>query len=77
MLLNEFFDAALKQTAEQRYDNAEDQSLMKPETTRRSRLTLREINKLRQMKELKTVETKLQNEFIASMYSQPEQAPGL
>lgn len=77
MLLNEFFDSALQQTAEQRYDNAEDQSLMKPETTRKSRLTLREINKLRRMKELKTVETKLQNEFIASMYSQPEQAPGL
>lgn len=77
MLLNEFFDQGLQQTAEQRYDNRDDKMVMKPETTRRSRLTLREINKLRQMKELKTVETKMQNDFIASMYSQPEQAPGL
>lgn len=68
MQLNEFFHNFLEKSAEDRYENQDDQMVMKAETTRRSRLTLKEINKLRQMKEIKTVETKMQNEFIASMY---------
>lgn len=47
-------------------------------SSRKSRLTLKEINKLRQMKEIKAIETKKQQEFIALMYGQPaEQAPTL
>lgn len=78
MQLNEFFHNFVEASAKERYDNKEDQTIIKPETTRRSRLTLREINKLRQMKEIKTLETKTQEEFIATMYSSPaEQAGGL
>lgn len=78
MLLNEFFHSFVDASAKARYDNKEDQTVMKPETTRRSRLTLKEINKLRQMKEIKAIENKAQEEFIATMYSAPaEQAGGL
>lgn len=78
MLLNEFFHNFVQASAKERYDNQEDQTVIKSETTRRSRLTLKEINKLRRMKEIKAIETKTQEEFIATMYSSPaEQAGGL
>ena len=78
MQLNEFFHNFAQASANARYDNQEDQTVIKSETTRRSRLTLKEINKLRRMKEIKAIETKTQEEFIATMYSSPaEQAGGL
>lgn len=77
MQLNEFFHNFVEASAQARYDNQEDQTVTKSETTRRSRLTLREINKLRQMKEIKTIETKTQEEFIATMYSTPAESGGL
>jgi len=77
MLLVEFFHNFLDTSAEQRYENQDDKMVMVPQTTRRSRLTLKEINKLRKMKEIKAIETKIQNEFIATMYGQPPQPPGL
>jgi CYTH domain-containing protein len=78
MQLNEFFYNFVKKTSEQRYDNSEDRTVMVKTNSRKARLTLKEINKLRQMKEIKAIETKKQQEFIALMYAQPvESTPSL
>ena len=78
MILRElfYFD---KQTIEpiedKTYDPTDDESIVKRDDTRKTRLTLRQINKARKASEVHAEETEKELEFVRQMYgiqSQPE-----
>lgn len=59
-----------------RYDAARDNSRLHRDDTRKTRLTLRQINELRKSSEAHILEQENELEFIHSMYATPEpQAP--
>ena len=59
-----------------RYDAKEDKNAVKPNDTRKVRLTLEQINKLRRMQEVRQAEQKQQEEFFKTIYGTPAQPPG-
>lgn len=63
MRLNEFY-------------NPEDDKLTKrePDDTRKSKLTLEELNKLRKVRDIRNAESIEHDKFVRTMYSQPVQA---
>jgi hypothetical protein len=77
MLLREFFyfnDDKNTFAHDRRYDNAKDSSVLKKGDTRKLRLTLRQINQLRQQSEAHESEEKSELEFIRQMYGTPVEA---
>ena len=59
---------------DRRYDSARDSSVVKKSDTRKIRLTLRQINQLRQQSEAHEFEEQSEQEFIRQMYGTPVEA---
>ena len=77
MLLNEFFYFNNKNNSfavDRRYDNAKDQSVVEKSDTRKIRLTLRQINRLRLAAEAHEAEIQSEMSFIQQMYGTPVEA---
>ena len=78
MILREliYFDKqTLEPEEDKRYDPTDDESIVKRDDTRKTRLTLRQINKARRASELHTEETEKELQFVRQMYgiqAQPE-----
>jgi hypothetical protein len=78
MILRELFyyDQITTQPGEQKqYDATEDQSIMGLDDTRKTRLTLKQINKARKAGEFHKEEQQKELEFVRNMYgaaNQPE-----
>ena len=53
---------------DRRYNNAKDSSVVKKSDTRKLRLTLKQINQLRQQSEAHEFEEQSEQEFIRQMY---------
>jgi len=76
MLLKEFFyfDQNGKNFEDDmRYDAQRDISVVKPSDTRKTRLTLNQINEIRRTSEAREIEQAKEIEFIQQMYGQPAQ----
>jgi len=58
-----------------RYDPSHDKTVIKPGDTRKTRLTLRQINELRKNSEAHILEQERELEFIHSMYAPVPQGP--
>ena len=74
MLLNEFFyfsNSTNEVAKDHRYDNSKDSSVLKKSDTRKIKLTLRQINMLRQQTEAHEFEKESELGFIRQMYGQP------
>lgn len=77
MLLNEFFyfkDQTNSFAVDRRYDNSRDSSVLEKSDTRKLRLTLRDINRLRLQAEAHEVEEQSELGFIRQMYGTPVEA---
>ncbi len=78
MILRELFyfdKQTLEPEEDKRYDPTDDESIVKRDDTRKTRLTLRQINKARRASELHTEETEKELQFVRQMYgiqAQPE-----
>lgn len=78
MLLNEFLyfnDNNNDFAVDRRYDNKSDSSVVEKEDTRKIRLTLRQINRLRLQAEAHEAEQKSEQGFIQQMYGTPVEPP--
>lgn len=78
MILRElfYFDNDTKSVSRDfRYDPNTDLSPMKRKDTRKTRLTLRQVNELRKASEHHILEQEKELEFIEQMYKTPEQPP--
>ena len=78
MILRELFYADKDLTSaasDLRYDSSKDKSPLKRDDTRKTRLTLRQINQLRKASEAHILEQEKELEFIQSMYQQPAAPP--
>jgi hypothetical protein len=77
MLLNEFFyfsDNSNDLKVDRRYDSSRDSSVVKHGDTRKLKLTLKQINLLRQQTEAHEFEKESEAEFIKQMYGTPAEA---
>lgn len=78
MILRELFyfdKETVDPIEDKRYDATDDQSIVNRDDTRKTRLTLRQINKARKASELHQEEKKQELEFVRQMYgiqAQPE-----
>ncbi len=78
MLLLEFLyfnDNTNDFAVDRRYDNSNDSSVLKKTDTRKTRLTLRQINQLRMQSEAHEYERESELEFVKQMYGVPVEAP--
>tara|TARA_B100000902_G_scaffold391361_1_gene441894 strand:+ start:1428 stop:1673 length:246 start_codon:yes stop_codon:yes gene_type:complete len=76
MLLNEFFyfDKNGKNFEDdKRYDSQRDISVVTTKDTRKTRLTLEQLNQIRRTSEAREIEQAKEIEFIQTMYGQPAQ----
>ena len=76
MLLNEFIyysNNSGEIASDRRYDGSRDSDVIKRTDTRKVRLTLGQINKLRMASESHEVESESEINFIKQMYGQPPQ----
>ena len=76
MLLKEFFYFDKKGNDfedDKRYDAQRDISVIKPTDTRKTRLTLQQLNTIRRTAEAREVEQAKELEFVQMMYGQPAQ----
>lgn len=76
MLLNEFIyysNNTSEIANDRRYDNLRDSEVIKRSDTRKIRLTLGQINKLRMASESHELEAESELNFINQMYGQPPQ----
>jgi hypothetical protein len=74
MLLREFIyfnDSNNDFAVDRRYDNSTDSSIVKKQDTRKIRLTLRQINRLRLQAEAHEAEHESERGFIQQMYGTP------
>lgn len=71
MILNELYE----RSPEGYQDLSQDNSQPRLSDTRKTRLTLRQLNKLRQMQDLRAFEYKEKLEKIRTQYKPAEQAP--
>ena len=74
MLLREFIyfnDNNNDFAVDRRYDNATDSSVVEKDDTRKIRLTLRQINRLRLQAEAHQAEAESEKGFIQQMYGTP------
>jgi len=77
MLLREFFtfnDNINDFSVDRRYENSDDKSVLKRGDTRKTRLTLRQINQLRMQSEAHEYEKESELEFVKQMYGTPVEA---
>jgi hypothetical protein len=77
MLLNEFFhfnNNTNDFAQDRRYDSSRDSSVVEKSDTRKIRLTLRQINRLRLQAEAHQAEHKSELGFIQQMYGTPIEA---
>jgi hypothetical protein len=77
MLLNEFLyfnDNTNDFAVDRRYDNKTDSSVVEKDDTRKIRLTLRQINRLRLQAEAHEAEAQSEQGFIQQMYGTPVEA---
>lgn len=78
MILRELFyfdKETLEPIEDKSYDAMDDESILKPADTRKTRLTLRQINKARRASEYHQEEQQKELHFVKQMYgiaSQPE-----
>ena len=78
MILREIFyfdKETIEPIEDKTYDATDDESIVKRDDTRKTRLTLRQINKARKMSEIHAEETEKELELVRQMYgiqSQPE-----
>ena len=78
MILRELFyfdKETIDPIEDKRYDATDDQSIINRDDTRKTRLTLRQINKARKASELHQEEKQKELEFVRQMYgiqTQPE-----
>ena len=78
MILRELFyfdKETIDPIEDKRYDATDDKSIVNRDDTRKTRLTLRQINKARRSSELHQEEKKKELEFVRQMYgvqAQPE-----
>ena len=63
MRLNEFYDPANDELQKR-----------KPDDTRKAKLTLEELNKLRKVRDIRNAEKVEHEKFVRTMYAQPVQA---
>lgn len=75
MILRELFLADKSKDAkavEKRYNPANDKSVVKKDDTRKTRLSLKQINELRKATEQHIIEQEKELEFVQQMYQAPE-----
>ncbi|MBR19734.1 MAG: hypothetical protein CMA64_06265 [Euryarchaeota archaeon] len=78
MILREIFyfdKRTIEPIEDKTYDATDDESIMKRDDTRKTRLTLRQINKARKASEIHAEEQEKELEFVRQMYgiqAQPE-----
>jgi len=79
ILLEIFTDVKMqehdKDDKHSRYDPSADQTVMKKDDTRKTRLTLKQINKIRRMQELRASEQLQDEEQYAIQYAPAPAAP--
>lgn len=77
MILRELFnvDGFRRNVDELRYDPLRDQDRMFKSDTRKTRLTLQQINELRKSSEAHILEQELELAFINKMYAKPPPQP--
>jgi hypothetical protein len=73
MILNEIY----KKSPEAYQDVSQDNSQPKLGNLRKTRLTLRQLNKLRQMQDVRSYEYKEKLKHVKKQYAPPPVAPGL
>jgi len=74
MLLNEFFyfnNEDNNFAKDRRYNNSDDKSVLSRDDTRKTRLTLRQINQLRMQAEAHEYEKESEMSFVRQMYGTP------
>jgi hypothetical protein len=74
MILRELFyiDSTTRHVAnDMRYDPSRDQSVMRKSDTRKTRLTLKQLNELRKSSEAHIIEQETELAFINKMYAKP------
>lgn len=74
MILKEFFyfdRTTGEEIEDERYDPLHDDSIIKDDDTRKTRLTLKQINELRRITDQHIKEQEVELEFIARMYATP------
>jgi hypothetical protein len=79
MILRELFDfdkEPSKEDNEKRYSPSNDDSIVKFDDTRKSRLTLRQINRIRKANELSNKERSQELEQVRQMYGTAANADG-
>ena len=79
MILRELFyiDPETRNVANDlRYDAGRDNAILHRDDTRKTRLTLKQINELRKTTEAHILEQERELEFIHDMYAVPPPAPG-
>jgi hypothetical protein len=77
MILRELFyfdKETIEPTEDDRYDSQYDDSVVKMSDTRKTRLTLRQINRARKASELHTTEKAGELDFVRQMYGLAAQA---
>lgn len=80
MILRELFyfdKETLEPVTDHRYDSAEDQSIVQRDDVRKTRLTLRQINRARKAAELHDSEKIKELEFVRQMYGLAAQQPAV
>jgi hypothetical protein len=73
MILNEIYE----KSPEAYQDLSQDNSQLKLGDLRKTRLTLRQLNKLRQMNDVRSYEYKEKLKLVRQQYAPPPAAPGL
>jgi len=73
MILNEIY----KRSPEAYQDLSQDNSQPQLDNLRKTRLTLRQLNKLRQMNDVRSFEYKEKLKQVKKQYAPPQAAPGL
>ena len=78
MILKElfYFDLDANLNGLNSYDDSSDLSVMKPKDTRKTRLSLKQINRLRKISDLHMKEQEAELDFIARMYAPPPEESG-
>jgi hypothetical protein len=67
MILNELFDKPVPEFQDQSHDN----TTLKYEDSRKTRLTLGQINRLRKMNDMRSLEHEQEMSFVRKMYAPP------
>ena len=74
MILRDLFEDVVPQS---RYDVKDDETMLKEKNTRKVRLTLFQINKMRRMNEVRKLEQQKQWDFFKTIYGTPPEQSGM